>query len=65
MSTAELVYLMMNFVIYPCLIIMHTIIEQGVINKVFIETIDNLQINQWINQNRNKQINFVEQSYNL
>ena len=43
MSTAELVDLMMDLVIYPSVVIMYTIVEQGLIDIVLVETVNNLK----------------------
>lgn len=43
MRAAELINLMVNLVIYPCLVIMHTIVEQRVIDKFLMESVNNLK----------------------
>lgn len=43
MGTAELVDLMMDLVIYPSVVIMYTIVEQGLIDIVLFETVNNLK----------------------
>lgn len=42
MGAAELVDLMMNFVIYPCLIIVHAIVQKSVVYIFLIQPVDNL-----------------------
>ena len=42
MGAAELIDLMMNFVIYPCLIIVHPIVQKSVIHIVLLQPIYNL-----------------------
>lgn len=43
MRTAELINLMMNLVINPCLIIVYTIVEQCLKDKFLTESIHNLK----------------------
>lgn len=43
MSTAELINLVMNFVINPCIIILHTIIEKCLIHVFLLEPVDHLK----------------------
>lgn len=42
MRAAKLIDLMMNLVIYPCVVIMNTIVEQRLIHIFFSKPIDNL-----------------------
>lgn len=42
MRTTKLIDLVMNLVVYPCLIIVYTIIEKSVIHMFLIEAINNL-----------------------
>lgn len=42
MRTTELIDLVMNLVVYPCLIIVYTIIEKSVIHMLLIKAINNL-----------------------
>lgn len=42
MGAAELVDLMMNFVIYPCLIIVHAIVQKSVVYIFLIQPVDYL-----------------------
>lgn len=44
MGTAELIDLVMNLVIYPCLIIVDTIIQKCVMNIIFSQSVDNLKL---------------------
>ena len=43
MRAAELVDLMVNLVVYPCVIIVDTIVEQSVIDIILTQTINNLK----------------------
>lgn len=43
MATAELINLMVNLVIYPCVVIMDTIVQQRFINIVLFKAIYNLR----------------------
>jgi hypothetical protein len=43
MRAAELINLMMNLVIYPCLVIMYTIVEQCLIDRFFMQSVNNLK----------------------
>ena len=43
-GATKLIDLMMNFIIYPYVIIIHTIVDQGVIHIFFAEAIDNLKV---------------------
>lgn len=44
MGAAELIDLVMNFVIYPCLIIVHAVIQKCIIYKVLVQPVDNLNM---------------------
>lgn len=43
MSAAELIDLVMNFVIYPSVIILYTIIPQCIIHEIFMKAVNNLK----------------------
>jgi len=42
MGTAKLIDLMVYLVINPCLIIVYTIVEKGIINVFFLQPVDHL-----------------------
>lgn len=42
MSTAKLINFVMDLIIYPCLVIVNTIIKQSLVHVFFTESIDNL-----------------------
>lgn len=43
MRAAELVDLVVNLVVYPCVIIVDTVVEQSVIDIILTQTINNLK----------------------
>ena len=43
MGAAELIDLMMNLVIYPCVVIMNSIVQKRVIHMVFTKPVNNLK----------------------
>lgn len=43
MRAAELIDLMMYLVIYPCLVILYTIVKQCLIDKILMESVNNLK----------------------
>lgn len=44
MSTAKLIDLMMYLIIYPCIVIMDTIVEQCFIDIILMKSVDNLKV---------------------
>lgn len=56
MGATKLIDLMMNFIIYPYVIIIHTIVDQGVIHIFFAEAIDNLKVASLSTKMKNKKI---------
>ena len=42
-KAAELIDLMMNFVIYPCIVILHPIVQQSVMHIVLVKLVNNLK----------------------
>ena len=43
MRAAELVDLVVNLIVYPCVIIVDTVVEQSVIDIILTQTINNLK----------------------
>lgn len=43
MGAAELIDFMMNLIIYPCVVIMHTIVQQCLIHIFFMKPVNNLK----------------------
>lgn len=44
MRATELIDFMMNLIIYPCMVILHSIVKQGFIHIVLVKPVDNLLI---------------------